>query len=360
MSHQRSMSIQVLQRRNVLLLSITVSIVANMVCSFQHSHSHHVRRWAMSPPTFRQMGILFSDQQDSSAVTNNNSNNDNNNNNNSFGTLRSALEKLQALQSASSAVEVGSSSPPYQASFTAWNEFQRDLSKRVTVKTSTIPGAGMGLFAAQGMDIGTIVGLYPTHCIGIAMEESSPYVTLDVVNQNYFDSDHQGDSNTMSRSNYMQFIVGSRPLLGVNVAQAFEGYPIFIDTNPNQPVQPGWVAHLVNDGAIVTENSEAGLLEYYTQSNLRNNCVNIPFGPSPIVATVTTKALQRGEELFTSYGCLYWLQDILEPDEEPTDITDAVLEQSKETAKLLLSSMQKAGRTYVDQVTDLKELFENI
>jgi hypothetical protein len=257
-------------------------------------------------------------------------------------TLRAALVKMQTIQDPAF----------FDGSDAYLKEFHNKITKLVTVQDSSIPGAGKGLFAAKDLLAGTIVGFYPTHCIGVATEQSSPYVTLDPVNQEYFDNDQD--------SNYMQFIVGSRPLLGTDVAQAFQGNPIFVDANPNLPINPGWVGHLVNDGAIVSENTEAGLLKYYKDSNLVNNCVNIPFGPSPIVATVTTQDIEKGGELFTSYGCLYWLQVLLGPDDEPTSITPAVIEESKETAKLLLSTMLQASRTYEEQVAELQVAFENI
>jgi hypothetical protein len=257
-------------------------------------------------------------------------------------TLRAALVKMQTMQD-----------PAYFAGSEVYlKEFHNKITKMVNVQGSTIPGAGQGLFAAKDLLAGTIVGFYPTHCIGVATEQSSPYVTLDPINQEYFDNDQD--------SNYMQFIVGSRPLLGTDVAQAFQGNPIFIDANPNLPIHPGWVGHLVNDGAIVSENTEAGLLKYYKNSKLVNNCVNIPFGPSPIVATVTTQNIPQGAELFTSYGCLYWLQVLLGPDDDPTAITPAVIEESKESAKLLLSTMLQASRTYEEQAAELHVAFENI
>ena len=259
-----------------------------------------------------------------------------------LATLRCALVKMQAMQQPTF----------FQDASPVLNDFHSDIATLVTIQESTIPGAGNGLFAATDLAPGVIVGFYPTHCLGVAMERSSPYVTLDSDNQEYFNNDQQ--------SNYMQFIVGSRPLLGTDITKLFEGNPIFVDTNPNQPIIPGWVGHLVNDGAVVRENTETGLLQYYTESNRRNNCVNIPFGPSPIVATVTTRALSKGDELLTSYGCLYWLQALLQPEEEPTDITDNVVAQSKETAKLLLSTMQKASITYKKQVTDLMVAFESL
>ena len=257
-------------------------------------------------------------------------------------TLRCALVKMQAMQQPNF----------FQEASPLLNDFHSDIATLVTIQESTIPGAGKGLFAATDLVAGVIVGFYPTHCIGVAMEQSSPYVTLESDNEEYFDNDQQ--------SNYMQFVVGSRLLLGTDIAKVFEGNPLFVDTNPNQPIIPGWVGHLVNDGAVVNVNTEAGLLQYYTESNRRNNCVNIPFGPSPIVATVTTRAISKGDELFTSYGCLYWLQDLLQPEEEPTDVTDNVVAQSKETAKLLLSSMQKASTTYKKQVAELQVVFENL
>lgn len=120
-------------------------------------------------------------------------------------------------------------------------------------------------------------------------------------------------------------MIGSRPFGGENEANSvFQGETLCIDVNPNRPVSPPWLSHYINDGAIVQRNDEESVLKYYRDSNLAKNCVHIPFGPSPILATVTTKKVKKGEEFFTSYGCSYWI-DSLFADEDSTEITDRIV-----------------------------------
>jgi hypothetical protein len=65
----------------------------------------------------------------------------------------------------------------------------------------------------------------------------------------------------------------------------------------------GFDSHRINDGATVLSNTESGALSYYRASRNAANCAHVPFGPSPLLATVTTRKVQRGEELLTTYGC---------------------------------------------------------
>ena len=131
--------------------------------------------------------------------------------------------------------------------------------------------------------------------------------------------------------------------------------------NPNQSdSNGGWIGHYINDGATVSTNSEVGMLDYYSASRQCKNCVHIPFGPAPLIATVTTRKVNKGEELFTSYGCLYWIENILKEGEDCADITEAVQMEAKQTAQDLFSAMQSARTRYVNQQAELQETFTKI
>jgi hypothetical protein len=181
--------------------------------------------------------------------------------------------------------------------------------------------------------------------------ESTICIGSDSIDQEYF-SNH--DSR---KSNYVHYLMGTRPLLKADITKDFGGNVLFVDVNPYRPVTPGWMSHLVNDGAVVETNNEGAVLNYYAQSRRLKNCVHVPFGPSPILATVTTRKVKKGEELFTTYGCLYWL-DVLGGDEESTDITEAIQAQVKETARDIFISMQNVAVTYVNEEGRLQSTFD--
>jgi len=213
------------------------------------------------------------------------------------------------------------------------NHLFKKCLKIVKPYESSIEGGGMGLFATKNIKAGTIISLYPAHAIGLASElrPSTTFIALGPEDQSFFDSD------THSTNNYIHFLIGSRPFGGKNEANTlFQDETLCVDVNPNRSVSPPWLSHYINDGAIVQRNDEESVLKYYRDSNLAKNCVNIPFGPSPILATVTTKKVKKGEEFFTSYGCSYWI-DSLFADEESTEMTDRIVADARDVRLRIFS-----------------------
>ncbi|CAB9520245.1 expressed unknown protein [Seminavis robusta] len=237
------------------------------------------------------------------------------------------------------------------------------------VGPSSIPGAGSGVFATKNIKAGTIVSLFPVHGIGLEQfDDTNAIVAATEEDHAYFhplddendcgDEDVDADAENVASSNhnYLHYLIGSRPLCGFRAAD--HDATLYIDVNPNKSVQEPWISHLINDGAIVESNTEQGLLDYYRETTKLKNCVTIPFGPAPLMVTVTNCKVKKGEELFTTYGGSYWLDAFLEyDDEEPVDITEAVHLQAKQTAQDLFSSMQNARTTYVNLEADLEKEF---
>jgi len=252
--------------------------------------------------------------------------------------IRKALDRMNNLS------QGGGSSPSMQT-------FQTRIRKIVSCGESSIPGAGRGLFASQNIKKGTVIGFYPVHAIGVEFEdESSICCGTTTEDQKYFDE--------TPKSSYLLNLFGSRRL---GAADFGEDTLLFIDVNPSRADQSGcWNGHLVNDGATVSDNTEQGMLDYYIASQRRKNCVHIPFGPSPLLALVTTKKVKKGEELFTTYGCVYWLENIIEPSEEVADATEAVQLQARETAQDLFTAMKSAQTTYATQQAEIEETFAQL
>lgn len=252
--------------------------------------------------------------------------------------IRTALDRMDNLLRDSA-----ESSPSMQ-------DFQKRIQKVVSCGESSIPGAGKGLFAKQNIKKGTLIGFYPVHGIGAEFEDGS-YVCCGMTSadQNHFDEMKD------LKSNYIQYLIGSRKL---GTSDFGEDTQLFVDVNPSRTDLSGcWNGHLVNDGATLTENSEQGMLDYYTASQRCKNCVHIPFGPSPLIAVVTTRKVKKGEELFTTYGCLYWLETIIRPGEECADATEAVQLKARDTAQDILTAMRGAQTMYANQQAEIQESF---
>ena len=114
-----------------------------------------------------------------------------------------------------------------------------------------------------------------------------------------------------------------------------------------------WVSQYINDGAIIPSNDEKGVQAYYTNSKKLKNCIHVPFGPSPIMATMTTKKVKKGEELFTSYGAVYWLGILYSNqvsdngnDNDGPDLNAQIQGQINESAQDLFTCMKNVKDVY--------------
>lgn len=252
----------------------------------------------------------------------------------------------------------------------AIGKYLAKLNKLTHVDASTIPGAGRGLFAGKDIKRGTIVALYPVHGLGLEKmdEDDDTLLSLscccafDGQDQAYFDSKNTNGNDDTSQSDhndsYKMYLIGSRRLVTVNVKERFVGHSLFVDVNPNRPDVSGLRGHLINDGANMEASSGGGgsveednVLEYYGLSRSRRNCVHVPFGPAPLLATVTTRKVAKGEELFTTYGGSFWDSNF--------GVTRAIQDEAKLVAQDLLMSMKSIQVTCQNDAGMFHKLFDS-
>lgn len=244
--------------------------------------------------------------------------------------------------------------PEFFASSPVLKQFYTKMNKNIEIKESSIPGAGLGLFAKKAMKANTVVSFYPAHSLGIDSETESFFVSLNDADREYFEQHPSSQSSYLHCTDQPIF---DRP----SILKDGDEEPVYLDVNPHRTIVDGWVSQMINDGATVTANTEEGILEYYRQTKLAKNCIHIPFGPSPIMATVTTKKVKKGEELFTSYGGTYWLGVWLNVHgEEGTPITAEIQKEIRETATDLFACMKSVSVVYGNQLEALGVGFENI
>lgn len=225
---------------------------------------------------------------------------------------------------------------------------QSQCLKRVEIKESTIPGAGRGLFATTNIKSGTIITFYPAHALGID-DGLSPQFSYLPQDEAYF------QSHPCSQSSYLhctdQPLFQRQSILSQTIP-AMSDVPLYLDVNPHRDdiVVGPWLSHMINDGAVVQSNSVESILEYYVQSKEKKNCIHIPWGPSPVMATVTTKKVKKGEELFTSYGGTYWLGVLLDVrGEQGVAISKEIQDKIQETALDSVNSMKAVSGVYEQQ-----------
>jgi hypothetical protein len=71
---------------------------------------------------------------------------------------------------------------------------------------------------------------------------------------------------------------------------------------------PGaYLGHFANDGVQTPPRCEADLSLYVLESNDRANAVHRPLEDCHMV-TVATRDIQKGEEIFVTYGPEYWME----------------------------------------------------
>lgn len=228
---------------------------------------------------------------------------------------------------------------------------QAQCVQRIEIKESAIPGAGRGLFAKTNLQKGTIISFYPAHALGID-DGQFCYLPQD---QDYFTTHPCSESSYLHCTDQPLFQRESivHPVLPTNTV------PLYLDVNPQRDIVGAWASHMINDGAVVQSNSIQGVLDYYRESGKMKNCIHIPWGPSPIMATVTTKKVKKGQELLTSYGGTYWLGVLLQVrGEEGIDITPEIQDKIKESAMDLVNSMKTVSQLYAEQEAAMRLAFE--
>lgn len=101
-------------------------------------------------------------------------------------------------------------------------------------------------------------------------------------------------------------------------------------------------------------------MQYYLKSTQNKNCIHIPFGPSPVLATIATKKIKKGQELFTSYGVVYWLGAVsaaLSDDDGVPGMTETIQSQIVQSARDLQQAMEEAKKGYAVEMEDLETAF---
>ena len=262
--------------------------------------------------------------------------------------------------------------------FTSSSSLQR-LRQQVKQLTKVGPSslgehAGKGLFATKNIKAGTIVGLYPAHALGYELvappedEESdlSMFIAGNSEDELYFRTNPHGNSPYLHATDQPLFERQSLLSSLFDSSKDEMSPPLYLDVNPNRndELDDAWTSHYINDGAsLINKNiNEDSIEQYYSQSKKTKNCCHIPFGPSPILGTITTKKVKKGEELFTSYGVVYWLGSV-EDSSDDSDValmTEKIQEQIVDSARDLQRAMLSASQGYEIESSDLVDSFNKL
>jgi hypothetical protein len=232
----------------------------------------------------------------------------------------------------------------------------------------------LGLFATRAIKANTIISFYPAHALGV---DGHPFVYSNSSEESYFASHphpaspylHCTDQLIFERSSLLTSMNGRNS--GADNASGGGGAtivgsqnePIYLDVNPERPTVEGWVSQIINDGAALApeQHTALGILDYYRQSKLVKNCIHIPLGPSPILATVTTKKVKKGQELLTLYGGTYWLgNDAGDDGTARVALTPEVQKEVQESAADFRAAMKTTKVMYAGLIQALRDSFTSI
>lgn len=160
---------------------------------------------------------------------------------------------------------------------------------------------GLGLFAREDLDDGTLVSLYPVDALGHA----DGYLTHGKANREHFAGSEKQRLQTFG----WYRVSLSHPSV-LRWAK-----DLWVDANPTLPSRLGWLGHYANDASMIARGSdvdEEAILTYYAAAHELSNCVLIPVGDAaPLLGVVSTRPIARGKELLLSYGHEYWLPNHL-------------------------------------------------
>lgn len=162
---------------------------------------------------------------------------------------------------------------------------------RCFVAPSTIPQAGLGLFASRDVARDEVITLYP----GDALLKWGKDV-----------GDFSGDVGVMFGNH-----ITDRDASRVSTDEA-RGYELKIRTghslvaDPLLADDPAYLGHMINDGSALLSKKHAARTQY---SKDTYDCHNAAFEVMEgcHFATIATKNVSKGEEMFVSYGESYWL-----------------------------------------------------
>jgi hypothetical protein len=165
---------------------------------------------------------------------------------------------------------------------------------RCFVAPSTIPESGSGLFASRKFLKGELVTLYPGDALLAWPKDVGDF--------------SNGNVGVMF-GNHVVGIDRDPNRVSTDVARSYE---LKIGTNHSIVADPllvgdaAYLGHMINDGATLSSSSNASRTMYSRATFEKHNAAFFVMEGCHFAATAT-KDIERGQEIFVSYGEGYWL-----------------------------------------------------
>lgn len=165
---------------------------------------------------------------------------------------------------------------------------------RCCVAPSSIPGAGLGVFANRYIELGELITLFPGDALLLWNKQVGDLrAGLGVMFGNHV-KDRNADRVSSNAARLYELKIADSQSIVADASLAGE---------------MAYIGHMINDGCILASRSNAARTTY-SQSSA--DCRNAAFldvrGCHYMV--VATKAIRKGDEIFASYGEGYWMSRI--------------------------------------------------
>mmetsp|Transcript_17982 Transcript_17982/g.37164 ORF Transcript_17982/g.37164 Transcript_17982/m.37164 type:complete len:334 (+) Transcript_17982:186-1187(+) len=197
---------------------------------------------------------------------------------------------------------------------------------RCFVAPSSIPGAGLGVFANRRILVGELLTLFPGDALllwngSVGDVGAGLGVVLGSNNSN------GNNKNVDDAAAAQQYSSDKARLYELKI-----GDKRSIVGNAQQTAEPAYIGHLINDGCTLTNRSNAARTRYSRESAACCNAVFEDIHQGCHYMVVASKEIQTGEELFASYGEGYWMSRI-EAQEEDKDKRSTTPDKNKKKMK---------------------------
>eukprot|EP00979_Chaetoceros_neogracilis_P019206 scaffold11980_cov287-Chaetoceros_neogracile.AAC.2 len=174
---------------------------------------------------------------------------------------------------------------------------------------STIVNAGRGLFASRDINEGELITLYPGDALLAWNTTVGDFEDgVGVMFGTHVESnDLNANRVTTAEARSFELKIGPKHSIVAD--------PLLTD-------DPAYIGHMANDGAILTERTNAAR-EIYSKAtvDLYNAAFFVMEGSHFV--TVAAKPISKNEEIFVSYGEGYWMSRSYSIEQDATDVTDA-------------------------------------
>jgi hypothetical protein len=160
---------------------------------------------------------------------------------------------------------------------------------RCVVGPSTIPQAGLGLFASRDISEGELLTLYPGDALLIWNRDVGDFGA--------------GDVGVMF-GNHIQGLYRDASRVSTDEARSYElkiktGHSIVAD--PRLVADSAYLGHMINDGSALMNNDNSSRTLYSRTTFDRHNAAFFVMEGCHFT-TIATKNIAKGEEIFVSYG----------------------------------------------------------